>query len=361
MITTNPYNQEGMDNTMRITYKMTTTKYTTNLNTMSTELDKLNTQVASGRKFAKASDDTSSAIKAYQIRRDMAKVEGYQSNVEHANDFLTNSETNLNDINKTLSDATVKILEGKNGTQSPDTRKIIANDLRVMQDQLLDTLNSSVSGTYIYGGSKTGEKPFTLDDKGKLLYHNIDVDTLKDGSADLKKLSDDSLYVDVGLGVSVDTTTDPLTNKTTNTVNRNSVFNYSIPGINIVGNGTTTVDGIIGNISNNTYSLLGKIAEQFESDDYSSDTVDNLLGKFQTASDKSNQVTTEIGAKSNYLGFMRDRYDAQTLNMETRQTAVEGIDAAYTYIAYQTQKVAYQAALQIGSKIIQQSVFDYMS
>jgi len=334
-----------MDNTMRITYKMMTTKYTTNLNNMSTELDKLNTQVASGRKFAKTSDDTSSAIKAYQIRRDMTKLEGYQNNIGHANDFLANSETNLDDIHSTASDATVKILQGKNGTQSSDTRKTIANELRVMQDQMLDTLNSSVSDSYIFGGSNTAEKPFTVE-AGKLFYNKVDVDSLADGSAELKKLATDSLYVDVGLGMSFDDA---------GVVNKNSVFNYSIPGINIVGNGKTADGG-----SNNLYNLLGEIATEFESDNYSSDKVDKLLGLFQTASNKSNQVTTEIGSKTNYLNFMTDRYDAQELNLQTRQTEVEGIDAAYTYIAFQTQKVAYQAALQMGTSIIQSSVFDYM-
>lgn len=342
---------------MRITYKMMTTKYTTNLNNMSTELDKLNTQVASGRKFAKTSDDTTSAIKAYQIRRDIAKVEGYQNNIGHASDFLTNSETNLGDINKTVSDATVKILQGKNGTQSLDTRKIIANELRAMQNQLLNTLNSSVSGTCIFGGSNTGEKPFTVDADGKLLYNKISLDNLDNSTPALKKtlkdLKTDSLYVDVGLGLSFDST---------GAVNRNSVFNYSIPGINIVGNGTTQIEGITEPVSNNLYNLLGDIASQFESaDSYSNDTVDKLFGQFQTASSKSNQVTTEIGAKTNYLDFMTDRYDAQSLNMQVRQTDVEGIDAAYTYIAFQTQKVAYQAALQMGTSIIQSSVFDYMS
>jgi len=333
-----------------------TTKYTTNLNNMSTELDKLNTQVASGRKFAKTSDDTTSAIKAYQIRRNLAKVEGYQNNIGHASDFLTNSETNLGDINATVSDATVKILQGVNGTQNPDTRKIIANELRVMQDQLLDTLNSSVSDTYIFGGSNTGEKPFTVDAEGKLLYNKISVDSLNDSTPELQKtlkdLKTDSLYVDVGLGVSFDSTS--------NAVNRNSVFNYSIPGINIVGNGTTTVDGITEPVSKNLYNLLGKIAQSFESDNYSSDTVNKLFGQFQTAANQASQVTTEIGSKTNYLSFMTDRYTAQDLNMQTRQTKVEGIDAAYTYIAFQTQKVAYQAALQMGTSIIQSSVFDYM-
>ncbi|MGV8906023.1 MAG: hypothetical protein ACOH15_05445 [Acetobacterium sp.] len=334
---------------MRITYKMMTTKYTGNLNNMATELDRLNTQVASGRKFTKTSEDTSSAVKAYQIRRDLAKVEGYQNNIGHASDFLINSETNLGDINRTVSDATVKILQGKNDTQSPDTRKIIANELRVMQDQLLETLNSSVSDSYIFGGSNTGEKPFTLDTDGNLLYNKIPLDSLDDSTPELKEtlknLKSDSLYVDVGLGMSI----------TDGVVNKNSVFSYSVPGINIVGNGKT--DGV----SNNLYNLLGEIATEFESDDYSSDKLDKLLGQFQKATNQTSQVTAEIGSKSNYLEFMTDRYVSQELNLQTRQTEVEGIDAAYTYIAFQTQKVAYQAALQMGSSIIQTSVFDYMS
>ncbi|KNZ42651.1 flagellar hook-associated protein FlgL [Acetobacterium bakii] len=341
---------------MRITYKMMTTKYTTNLNNMSTELDRLNTQVASGRKFAKTSEDTSSAIKAYQIRRDLAKLDGYQNNIAHASDYLTNSETNLGDITETLADATDKILQGKNDTQNPDTRKIIANELRVMQKQMLDTLNSKVGDSYIFGGSNTVEKPFTVDEDGKLLYNKIDVDSLDDSTQALKdtlnNLKADSLYVDIGLGVSVDSA---------GTVNPNTIFNYSIPGINIVGNGTTTIDGIAGNVSNNAYNLLGKIAEQFESANYSSDITDKLFGKFQSATSQASKATTEIGAKANYLEFMKERYDSQELNLQTRQTEVEGIDAAYTYISFQTQKVAYQAALQMGNSIIQSSVFDYMS
>lgn len=334
---------------MRITYKMMTTKYTTNLNNMSTELDRLNTQVASGRKFAKTSEDTSSAIKAYQIRRDLAKLDGYQNNIDHASDYLINSETNLGDINETLTDATDKILQGKNDTQNPETRKIIANELRIMQKQMLDTLNSKVGDTYIFGGSSTVEKPFTVVNE-KLLYNGKDLDTLTQTEIDTFKA--DSLYVDVGLGVSFDAA---------GAVNPNTVFNYSTPGINIVGNGTTTIEGIVGNVSNNAYNLLGKIAEQFESPNYSGDITDKLYGKFQSATSQANKATTEIGAKANYLEFMKERYDSQELNLQTRQTEVEGIDAAYTYISFQTQKVAYQAALQMGSSIIQSSVFDYMS
>lgn len=336
---------------MRITYKMMTSKYSTNLNNLSKELDKLNTQVASGRKFSKTSEDTSSAVRAYQLRKNMSKVEGYQSNIGHAQDFLTNTETTVGQIEDSLAEATDKILQGMNGTQSSEERTIIAKELRKIQEQMLQSFNTSSADTYIFGGSNTGEKPFTVDASGKLLYNNVDVDTMDD--AQYKTLSEDALFVDIGLGLSFDSGTGE--------VDRNTVFNYSVPGIKFAGHGTATVAGITGDVSKNVYNLLGKIADEFEASSYNFNTVDNLYGHFKSMSQLSYQTTTELGSKTNYLDFMTDRYETQDFNMQTRQTEVEGVDAAYTYIAFQTQKVAYQAALQMGSNIVQQSVFDYLT
>lgn len=383
---------------MRITYRMMTSKYSTNLNSLSSDLDKLNTQVATGRKYARTSEDVSSAVRGYQIRRNLSKVEGYQDNIRHADDFLTNSETTLGQVEASLSEATDKILQGMNGTQSEETRKIIATELRTIQDQLLQTLNTSVSGTYLFGGTNS-QKPFE-DIGGKLYYNGVDLDTLNEGikaegsfggypagypvpetppytnDEKLRQKADvfksDNLYVDIGLGLEFDTL---------NNVKKNTVFEYSIPGIQFVGNGvskTKVTDPATGNVtyptdkltiggkadqevSKNIYNLLGQIASEFESDTYSHETVDKLLGHFKEATLKTFQATTEVGAKTQYLEFMTSRYETQNFNLEKRQTQVEGVDAAYTYIAFQSQKVAYQAALQMGQSVVQQSVFDYMS
>lgn len=380
---------------MRITYRMMTSKYSTNLNSLSSDLDKLNTQVATGRKYARTSEDVSSAVRGYQIRRNLSKIEGYQDNIRHADDFLTNTETALGQMESSLSEATDKILQGMNGSQSEDDRKIIATELRTIQDQLLQTLNTSTSGTYLFGGTNN-QKPFE-DKNGKLYYNGQDLDALNEIIApnvaanfpgypvppsdptntdwqNVQKastLKDDKLYVDIGLGVDFDGAEN---------VKKNTVFEYSIPGIQFVGNGvsktkvtdsvtgdvtyptdTIVIDGTTQNISKNMYNLLGQIASEFESDSYTHDNVDKLLGHFKEASQKTYQATTEVGAKTQYLEFMTSRYETQNFNLEERQTTVEGVDAAYTYIAFQSQKVAYSAALQMGQSVVQQSVFDYMS
>lgn len=342
---------------MRITYRMMTSKYSTNLNTISSDLDKLNTQVATGRKYARTSEDVSSAVKGYQIRRNLSKLEGYQDNIRHAEDFLTNSESTLGQIESSLAEASDRILQGMNGTQSESDRKIIASELRTIQSQLLETLNTNTTGMYLFGGSNN-EKPFTVV-AGNLQYNGKNLDDLNEGTVAEKSLvsslKEDSLYVDIGLGVSFD--------QGTGEVDRNTVFNYSLPGIQFIGNGTNSTKIPGETVSNNLYDLLGRIATEFEKPDgeYTFDKVDTLYGFFKENSLKTYQATTEIGAKTKYLEFMTSRYETQNFNLQERQTTVEGVDAAYTYIAFQSQKVAYQAALQMGQSVVQQSVFDYMN
>ncbi len=339
---------------MRITNKMITAKYIRSINTISGDLDKLNTQVASGRAFSKASENTSASVKAFKIIRDLSKAEGYQLNIAHAKSSLTNTESALNHINELIQNAKEKILAAKTGTASADEKIIIATELRSIQDQLLHTLNSNASGVYYLGGTNTDTPPFALDGDGKLTYNGITLSSII--PADKVRLSRDSMYVDIGLGAK--TIADPLDPSKT-IVDPGSVFQYSIPGIDVVGSGTCTVNGKI--VSNNLYDLLGEIADQFESGFDSYETVDELYGRLNTASMEIVYNITKVGSKTSYLDFMTNRYETQTLDLQERQLNVEGADPIKTIIKFKSQEVAYNAALQMGTKIIQPSIFDFMS
>ena len=74
--------------------------------------------------------------------------------------------------------------------------------------------------------------------------------TPEENEAKLKELASDTLYIDIGLSVKFD----PATGE----IDEGTVFGYSIAGINVVGSGTTTVEGE--EVSNNIYNLLGALA-----------------------------------------------------------------------------------------------------
>ncbi|HZK02368.1 MAG TPA: flagellin [Anaerovoracaceae bacterium] len=340
---------------MRITNRMITTSFTNSLNDISKELNRLNMQVVSGRKFAKSSENTSAAIKAFQIRKDMAKSESYRANIDHAMFSLKDAESALMHIEDLMETASEKIIFGLNGSNSIDERRIIATELRNIQDQLFQTLNSNTTDSYFFGGTNTTNRPFEVVD-GKLQYNGYNLDLpLPDEGADandamFKSLEKDSLFVDIGLGVGF--------NALTGEIDESTVFGYSIAGINIVGKGTATVDGE--EVSNNLYNLLGAIADEFESEDYSYDRTNALFGHFKDSTSGISSSITEIGAKTSYLEFMIDRVEDRTFNLQEKQLDVEGIDPAAAIINFESQKFAYNAALQMGSQILQPSIFDFM-
>lgn len=341
---------------MRITNKMITTKYIRSLNNISTDLDKLSNRITSGRAFSKSSENTSAAVKAYQIRRDISKTEGYQANIQHAQSSLANSESALYHIQELMQDAKDKILQANTATSSEGERNIIATELRAIQTSLLQTLNSNASDVYYFGGTNTDTAPFTIGADGKLEYNGIALNSITDPST----LANDSMYVDIGLGIGLIPDPDPLAPPGQTIVDPGTVFRYSIPGINIVGSGTaTTASGVT--VSNNLYDLLGALADQLQASDYTYEKVDELYTALSTASMSVIYNLTEVGSKTSYLNFMTDRYDTRTLDLQERQVKVEGVDPAKTIIEYKSQEVAYNAALQMGTRIIQPSIFDFMS
>ena len=253
-----------------------------------------------------------------------------------------------------------KIRAANTASASEDERKIVATELRNLQEQLLQALNSNSSGSYYFGGKNTDTAPFSIGSDGKLVYNGISLSSSDpDDLAKLESFKDDSLYVDIGMGITMIDDPEDTAVPPRKIPDPKSVFQYSLPGINISGSGTTTIDGV--EVSNNMYDLLGTIADGLESSSYTYEKVSALYGKLDTASKEIIYNLTEVGAKTSYLSFMTDRYDTQTLNMQERQLEVEGADPVYTIILFKSQQVAYNAALQMGTKIIQPSIFDFMS
>lgn len=339
---------------MRITNKMITNSYSRSLNHLFSDMNKLSSQVTSQRKFVKSSEDTAAAVSAYQIRRNLSQAEDYKENILHAKDFLSNSESTLTLVNESVQTAMDRVRAGLNsGTISTEERSILAEELKATRDQILQTLNSNSTGMYIYGGSNTVEKPFTVDAATGYLTYNgaYNGGILKDlSTADAEALAKDGLTIDIGMGLTV----------TSGTVDPSSVFTYSITGIEVMAAGYSNVNGE--DVPNNLYDQLTRIVKELEQPDgvYSQSMLEALFGKLEKSSGDILHNITKIGAKTSYLEFMGDRYDTQILGLQERQNHVEVADPALTLISYETQKVAYQTALKMGADMIQPSIFNFM-
>jgi flagellin-like hook-associated protein FlgL len=364
--------------------------------------------------------------------------------------MLNNAESSIMKVQDLLHDAREKIVNGLNGTDSHEERAIIATHLRGLQTQILQLLNGNAADVYYFGGNSVRHEPFSVDEKGNLMYNCKNGDDFKkvklsDMSTDpndgkkydlYQDLMNAGLFVDIGMGIRSEnqTTTPPMTAPY---VDRNSVFTYTLPGIDITGVGTTRSEVTGKTVSTNIYDLLGAIADSFASPDYTYKETDELFGflfgweknqlpmsirvssptlnglpnpeydpsntnydydldnenhagsaksvppdppfdqsKYNSLMDIYSNISpeskpgsaqsvqfavTNVGTKMQFLNFVEDSLDARMLDNLEQQQDAEFIDPAEAIIYHESQKLAYQAALAMGAKIMPMSIFNYMS
>lgn len=360
---------------MRITNKMITNRYTRDLNNSLEKLNNLSQKVETGRKFMNGYEDPIGAIKAYRFRRDYYKNEDYLGNLQEADSTLLSAESNLMGLNKNLKTVYTKYLKGENGTVALEDREIITNELRNIQDSIVATLNSDFNDKYLFSGNSMEESPFTTkvmpDGYSQLFYKGVNVSIADENApagSDAKKaydalceLSKENNYLDLGLSMKVE----EIAGK--NVIDKNTVFDLGMPGINFLGfgqlknkDGTEIKDKGGNYISTNIYDLITNIRKELDKPSIDYEELNKYTGGFDKQNVSMLKQITSIGAKTQYLDFLKSRTTDNNLNLNKKMFETECVKPEVAIMDWKMQEFTYTAALQMGTKVIQPSFLDYM-
>jgi flagellar hook-associated protein 3 FlgL len=335
---------------MRITTNAIIRNYKSNLSTTINTLNTSRTKVMTQRSFNSAAEDPGAAARASQLHRKYYKNQDNLSmldDVQSRQDGQEDSLRQISDIVTTISkEYNVQAMSGTN--QTTDVRQGYASAIRQFQQSMVLSLNSTYEDTFLFAGSDGKNAPFNLSEDGTLTYRGVNVDA-NTGTGDFTQLynySKESLYVDLGMGLSLDDA---------NTVVPSSAFNMSLPGINAVGYGKDS-DGM----SNNAIVLAGQLADLLEADTFDSNAYQKLMGKFEDVSTGLLNQITELGVKSEFLTSTKDRLENTDIYLQEQMETVEGIDMAEAISDYMWNQYAYNAALKVGTSILSPSFIDFM-
>lgn len=123
-------------------------------------LDRTQRQISSGRRLLSPSDDPISASRALELREKLAQLEQYDRNSNIAKNRLQNEEVALTSVNNVLQRARELALQASNGTQSNETRRLIATEMRENLEQLVQLANArDGSGRFLFSGNQDGTTP----------------------------------------------------------------------------------------------------------------------------------------------------------------------------------------------------------
>ncbi len=275
---------------------------------------------------SRPSDDPLKVSKVLDLNNEIKQNEEYKSTINDSIDFTNAQDSALANATNSMQRIYTLTQQAANGTYNEQDRDAIRTEVENEIDTLLDSLNTSFGGRYIFAGNHTTSKPFekTLDAEGNFTGIQYNGTTEENGPG-----MSGNTTKEIARGVNVELQTDgrALMNSQGEEDNLGAFFNKLL----------TALD------ENNTDDLGGELLERVDAE------MNNIVN-----------LRTGIGATNNRLTAAKDRNESEYLNLKTTYSNTQDIDLAETYMQYSMEMVAYEASLQMGNKILQNSLLNYM-
>lgn len=130
-------------------------------------LAELDRQVSTGEKILQPSDDPAGANRIAMLVRMQGRLDSEQQVIDRANTRLSLAETGIETSHGLLLRARDLALTAANGSSNAEVRQVIAHEISILKQQLVDTANMrDDGGNFIFGGASNGDKPYVADATG---------------------------------------------------------------------------------------------------------------------------------------------------------------------------------------------------
>jgi len=382
-----------------------------NLNNNFRKVDSLQNMMASGRKFGHISDDPIALIYSQTARNKLARLSHYQTTVGTAQKWLTQAETGIMELQRTVADAYVSLIDAATNVKTDSDRQNLAKVIAQYRDHFVDTLNTAFGDKFVFGGYNTpGEpanlsylsdrslKPFTVEND-KLFFNGYDL-SVYDGipaellNVNLKGLSPadalaaldnvaatitipgtdpPDLYADLtAVLADINSGRDPADEIDADAIImlhrlKDDVLTFDVgPGISmpVTINGidlimfTTMENGVP--VSRNAYTLIDELYKAVMEEDCDIQGLSNMIKELQDAQNHILTKTAEIGGRTRRLELLEARYEQDYLNYEQMKSDAEDADMAEVIMKLRMAEAVMQASMSAGARIIQPSLMDFL-
>lgn len=385
---------------MRITNQMLSNQMLSNINRNLGMLSKYNVQGSSGKKIQVPSDDPIVASRALKFRTMLSETEQYSKNANDAGSWIDVTETVYTNMNKILVNMKGVLSQMSSDTYTTEDREKMMTEYTSLMEQYEQELNTDYMGRNIFSGFKTNEKPIIKDANGKnILNEQIfgkpaevgpplvpgippvtggEFDVNGDGVIDPDTEVFKPQYIEVQVGggttIGVNTLSPNLYNQDDYNELRGGIFETGVtfPLTTPAGNGyvgTTQFERISNFVKSDEYKAMSKKEKlEWENEvDVNDNKVNDIramassmLTTLENFQSKLSTQETDTGVKSERVDLIQERLQDDKLNFKTLLSKNEDVDVAEVMMNYNTANAAYTASLNLGMKITQLTLADYL-
>ena len=138
-------------------------------------LAKSQTEISSGKRIQKPSDDPSGLRNSLALRTGIRKASQFTRNIDNNKIFIQSTDSALQSVSLGLTRAKELAVSELGGTATAQTRSFAAIEIGQIIEQTLEAANTKVKDQYIFGGTQTRTAPFEVSASGAIYKGNTDI------------------------------------------------------------------------------------------------------------------------------------------------------------------------------------------
>lgn len=271
-------------------------------------------QLATGLRIVTASDAPDEIGGLLHARADLGWSIQSRQNLERVNTEIQSGELAISSAIALLDRASTLGSQGASGTQTADTRKLIAGEVESILGRLVALSNTTVEGRYIFGGDADQTAPYTLDPT------SVTGITPYLGAASSRQVEDAN-----GVGIQVARTAEAI---------------FADPG------------------GSNVFEAVNDLRNALDANDALA--AESALLKLQRARNHLGLQQTFYGTAIGEVNGAIDGTRNRELSLRTSISAVEEADLVEASLALNQSRIQQEAALAARARLPRTSLFDYL-
>jgi flagellar hook-associated protein 3 FlgL len=290
---------------MRVTAGMSQRHVLADLRRVQERLATAQSQVSSGKRIEKPSDDPLGAERAMRLNDQLETTGAYRTAVDESRSWLDATDSALSSLSEVVQHVRELTLQAANGSTSDAGRQSIKAQIDQLTEEAKNTLNSAYDGRYIFSGTATDTAPYSA------------------ATGDAYQGDASPVVRQIGPGVSVQ---------------------VNVTGDDVLAGLLPALRSISAHLTSNDTASLGTSDLQAIDAGF-----DNLTAK-----------RGAIGAVTNRVDAAGSRLDDTTEITTAYLSKTQDADLPQALTDLSAQQTALQAALRGGATLIQQSLMDFL-
>ena len=331
---------------MKVTQSSTYRLMNSNLDRITNTLQDLRNQGASGLKVNKPSDDPSAIRPILTARAEIRRSERYLQTMGVSYDKMEAADTHLGQIENILQRAKEIGINAVNGSLNDDDRQILADEVGQLKEQLVAVANSQIDNRYIFAGYSNTTPPFVQNplytDAGYIENDSNTWPYIYQGDPNPTELE-----IVAGEKVEVSVTGNELFMGVANA-------NWSAPPA-----ANQSEPGSI-----DIFSVLTRIEEAIRTNNVDDPAgagggIQANIENLETAANQERRIRAQLGSRTARVETAMAQQEEVAVDLQQTLSRFQDADAIKTYNEIVKQETAFQAALNITSRVSQISILDY--